>query len=261
MIENVAIQKYNRDKVGEFCEKGACRRFLSPAVLTIKQIPKSSLYSGSLTKPQELVLFKAYHYLKWRYHTNREKKVLELLLYVRSLIYKLNFPLVRFCIGQLSYIGDIDEIRSNGNIALLRAVDSFDPWRGFVFSTYACLTIERGFYRRRRKTHRFESTSINFDELRITNTSALDELEEQDDEVELANRKKLVLSIIDNGVLTDVEKHVIRHRFLVRKNGSKKCFTLDEVGQQLGLCKERIRQIQLESIRKIVLAVAVSPNS
>src|SRR6476646_11600665 len=45
--------------------------------------------------------------------------------------------------------GDVDfaEIVSEGNMALIRAVDKFDVGRGFKFSTYACRAILKAFSR------------------------------------------------------------------------------------------------------------------
>ena len=40
---------------------------------------------------------------------------------------------------------DWEDLRSEGLLALTRAVEGFNPWRGFRFSTYACHSIIRSF--------------------------------------------------------------------------------------------------------------------
>ena len=46
-------------------------------------------------------------------------------------------------------LGDVDfaEVVSEGNMALIRAVDKFNVERGFKFSTYACRAILKAFSR------------------------------------------------------------------------------------------------------------------
>ena len=54
-------------------------------------------------------------------------------------------------------MGDVDfgELVSEGNMALLRAVEKFDIGRGFKFSTYACRAILKAFSRIAMKTNRY----------------------------------------------------------------------------------------------------------
>src|SRR5204863_7885212 len=77
-------------------------------------------------------------YCKWieRYNLIRERLI------------QANLGLVYDLIGR-SRFGSLerDEMSSEGMMALLRAVDTFDPWRGFRFSTYACNAILRAFSR------------------------------------------------------------------------------------------------------------------
>jgi len=43
---------------------------------------------------------------------------------------------------------DEDDLLSEGMCALGRAIDRFNPWRGFRFSTYACNVVRRALLRR-----------------------------------------------------------------------------------------------------------------
>merc|ERR1711879_833309 len=50
---------------------------------------------------------------------------------------------------------DFSDLVSEGNMALLRAVDKFDVGRGFKFSTYACRAILKAFSRSGMKHTRY----------------------------------------------------------------------------------------------------------
>jgi DNA-directed RNA polymerase sigma subunit (sigma70/sigma32) len=66
----------------------------------------------------------------------------------REFLVRTNLALV-LAMAKRTRLGDVDfaEIVSEGNMALLRAVDKFDIDRGFKFSTYACRAILKAFSR------------------------------------------------------------------------------------------------------------------
>src|ERR1039458_7483083 len=66
----------------------------------------------------------------------------------REYLVRTNLALV-LAMAKRTRLGDIDfaEIVSEGNMALLRAVDKFNVDRGFKFSTYACRAILKAFSR------------------------------------------------------------------------------------------------------------------
>jgi hypothetical protein len=53
--------------------------------------------------------------------------------------------------------------------------------------------------------------------------------------------------------LTDVERTVIEHRFGLESGENEKPMTLEQVGQIIGVTKERVRQIQNKAMEKIKL--------
>ena len=142
---------------------------------------------------------------------------------------------------------DFPELVSEGNMALLRAIEKFDVSRGFKFSTYACRAILKGFNRMATKTGRYvqrfptefdpELERSDYDVLKhqIQQDNAVDDLRE----VLAANRANL----------TDVERTVVTQRFALDSGGKKK--TLSEVGLQVGLTTERVRQIQKKALAKL----------
>ena len=66
----------------------------------------------------------------------------------REYLVRTNLALV-LAMAKRTRLGDVDfaEIVSEGNMALIRAVDKFNVDRGFKFSTYACRAILKAFSR------------------------------------------------------------------------------------------------------------------
>src|SRR4029078_76226 len=66
----------------------------------------------------------------------------------REYLVRTNLALV-LAMAKRTRLGDVDfaEVVSEGNMALIRAVDKFNVDRGFKFSTYACRAILNAFSR------------------------------------------------------------------------------------------------------------------
>jgi DNA-directed RNA polymerase sigma subunit (sigma70/sigma32) len=63
--------------------------------------------------------------------------------------------------------------------------------------------------------------------------------------------------------LTDVERTVIHHRFGLDSDEDTEPLTLEQVGQIIGVTKERVRQIQnkaLEKIKMVLDQTAIEPT-
>ena len=147
-----------------------------------------------------------------------------------------------------SRVGNVEfsEQISEGSMALLRAVDKFDASRGFKFSTYVCRAIFKSFNRLATNTKRYvqrfgksfepEMERSNYDEHKHDMIQA--DLLRDVNEIILTNAAKL----------TELERSVLRHRFALHGHSRK---TLSELGEQLGLSNERIRQIQKKAIAKM----------
>jgi len=148
---------------------------------------------------------------------------------------------------------DFSDLVSEGNMALLRAVDKFDVARGFKFSTYACRAILKAFSRTGMKLSKYRQLfPMDFDP-KLERSNYLDRKRAhlEDDCVEEIRR------IIDDNRadLTDIEQSVIVHRFSLRPDPAKRCgfhpLTLEQVGKIIGVTKERVRQIQNKALEKI----------
>lgn len=150
---------------------------------------------------------------------------------------------------------DGDELLSEGMMALTRSIDTFNPWRGFRFSTYACNSILRAFYRcGLKETRRRQLEPVNF-ETQLEKSDWLD-TQREEDTVLYAERLTKILS---NGTaeLTPIERAVIEQRFPLNETSERK--TLAEIGRDMDLSKERVRQIQNSALLKLRDAIELDP--
>jgi RNA polymerase sigma factor (sigma-70 family) len=167
----------------------------------------------------------------------------------REYLVRTNLALV-LAMAKRTRLGDVDfaEIVSEGNMALMRAVDKFNVDKGFKFSTYACRAILKAFSRTAMKHGRYKTRfPVEFEpEMEKSDwTDKKRDLVEQDLTDEL---KQIVERNLAD--LSDTEQTVIRRRFNWQQE-EEHPLTLEQVGQIIGVTKERVRQIQNKALLKI----------
>jgi len=150
---------------------------------------------------------------------------------------------------------DGDEVISDGMAALARAIDTFDPQRGFRFSTYACSAINRAFYRcsmealkrRRRTPVAFETQCEHSDWLDTRRAEA----------ARLYAERLTTLLASGCADLTPAERDVLTLRFPLEQGMRRE--TLAAIGARMHLSKERIRQIEKSGLSKLRTALEADP--
>jgi RNA polymerase sigma factor (sigma-70 family) len=171
----------------------------------------------------------------------------------REYLVRTNLALV-LAMAKRTRLGRVDfaEIVSEGNMALLRAVDKFSIDRGFKFSTYACRAILKAFSRTALKSSRYHTRFPVEFEPDLEKSDWADRRREQVEDECIDELK----AIVDRNLadLSAVEQTVIRRRFNWQQH-EEAPLTLEEVGRIIGVTKERVRQIQNKALAKIKLVM------
>ncbi len=219
-----------------------------------------------LTAEQERHLFRQYNYLKYKASQLRdslspERPNLRVMaqvdeLYQRAVkaknhILRANLRLVvsiakRYC----SHHEDVFDLASDGNISLLRAAEKFDYALGNRFSTYATWAITRNFARAYQKRISQASRFRNGQEAMqdLVDERCHPGVEEAVQQVHEANVSAIM------GCLSARERDVVAKRFGLARHTSPQ--TLKEIGEQMGVSKERVRQIEKVAMSKLREAAA-----
>jgi RNA polymerase sigma factor (sigma-70 family) len=137
------------------------------------------------------------------------------------------------------------ELMSDGNMSLLRAVEKFDFGRGNKFSTYATWAIMKNFARSipEEKRRRERYMTGHEDLFEIAPDTRTDEQECVASAEQNAYRVNRLLEFLDTR-----ERQIIRMRAGLDNSEG---MTLEQIGQHLGITKERVRQINVRIMNKL----------
>ena len=224
----------------------------------IKEIKNIDL----LTESEEVELFTQLQEAKSiknnkLYDTIKEKIALSNLRFVINIAKKYNNKDV-----------DISELISEGNVGLLRAIDDFDVTKGFKFISYAVWWIRQSiitFFHENGTTIRlpinkiqsdFSLSFINLDKPVYENENTYTSLSDviSDDTNTLENTEIVDEELYIKESITKLVKTLDnRSKYILERYYGINCETmnLEEIGDELNLTKERVRQIKLESIKKL----------
>ncbi len=172
----------------------------------------------------------------------------------RDQIARTNLALV-LAMAKRAHVADVDfgDLVSEGNMALLRAIDKFDAARGFKLSTYACRAILKAFSRIGIKSTKYRMFFPTDFDPQLERSDFMDR-KHRGHEEDCADEIRLIVEE-NRADLSEVEQEVIEHRFGLRRDGNHEkvytSLTLEQVGKLIGVTKERVRQIQKKAMGKI----------
>ncbi len=231
---------------------------LPPYLASLYEIPL-------LTKDQEQYLFRKYNYLKFKAQRLREQldldrpasavmdkieQLYEQIVDIKNQIARCNLRLVvSIAKRHVTPEQNFFELVSDGNLSLLRAVEKFDFARGNKFSTYASWAIMKNFARtipgEYRQRDRFRTS--HDDLFAVTQEERANPAVEENLQQDRLSKIQRVLKRLD-----ERERRIIVGRFGL--DHSREPRTLKEVGAELGVTKERIRQIEARALTKLRIA-------
>ncbi|MGF1580469.1 MAG: sigma-70 family RNA polymerase sigma factor [Gemmataceae bacterium] len=222
-----------------------------------------------LNKAQEQHLFRKMNFLKHKANVLREKvadadgkldpakvrgqdldrieQLMEQANTIKEQLINCNMRLVvSIAKKHASYQNNMFELISDGNVSLIRAVEKFDYYRGNKFSTYASWAIMKNFARSIPEEQNRRERYVTGHE-QIFESAPDNRTNEHDWIVSAENASYRVNRLLE--YLDPREQQIIRLRAgLDDDNGG---LTLEKIGEQLGITKERVRQLNVRAMKKL----------
>ncbi len=236
-------------------------------------LPKPTSHSHGnylqLNRSQEKNLFKRYNYLKYlALKQTREihlsdiksqllKKIesnLEQAQQTKTILIEASLKLV-IAVAKKHFTSSSNrsDLIGDGNMSLMSAVEKFDYTKGFRFSTYARWIIVKDFAKKLPAEYK-----------RLDKASGAMNQIEQDLRIEESfdinireQANKDLISIIKNELVPREQHIIINHFGLIGTLIRKERKTLQQIGQDLGITKERTRQLELHALQKLRQSLSI----
>jgi len=270
-LEEDAGQKILAEPIGK--TEPSASEVVEPLELAGKSLPeylRTLQDTPVLNRERELRLFRRYNYLKFLAcqactaisparvsgaKLTRIEGYLAEAERTKSRIIQANLRLVVSVARKHTTSGaNLLDLVSEGNISLMRAVEKFDYTRGFRFATFASWAIAKDYARK------IPARARRLDKATTGSLASIHRSLRTEDAADFAAieraHQSLTQVIQDN--LTEREQYVVLNRFgLVGSPIRKQTKTLRQIGEELGLSRERIRQIELTALQKLRQSLSV----
>jgi len=205
---------------------------------------------GHMTDEVTRAYARAMHYAGWR--MGRSRSPAERLRWQRTYFHHRdqivmgNHKLIYRAVGRWMPPSQwADDMTGDCQIVLIQAVVAYNPWLGIRFSTYAFTCLMRALSRlsQRHAADRL-SRSLPLDSLPDG------EPRDVEGDTPVTRLQRVDEFLKDNHrLLSSREKIVLMRRFSL--DDQAKAGTLEQVGRELGLSKERVRQVQASALSKL----------
>lgn len=197
----------------------------------------------------------AMHYAAYRLHKEKTEKARS---HWRDQYYKLrncilmgNRKLIYRAVRRWMPHGTMaDDLVGDCQIVMIQAVSAYNPWLGIRFSTYAFTCLMRALSRLSQKMQADRlARSVPLETL--PDGEPRDQHSQDEPKDRMAQIDEFLKE--SNNLLSEREKRVLTSRFCLDERA--KAGTLEQVGKELGLSKERVRQVQTSALSKLRLVL------